>query len=360
ERFSKFFKLKAHLQDWTVRNARSIRRYIRYLAEIIRNDSLLPFDRGALAALVESSSRLIQDQQKLSLSFPVMREIMIEANGLANREDAKVVLRSHVEQAEENRDFRGNLYQEEFLHEYDREAIKVPTSGKSVGRAIGLSVSQYGEYVMALPHLISCTTGVGHGGVLDLEREAELGGPIHTKGMMILKSYFLDKFARDKPLTFTGSICLEQSYAHIDGDSASGAELASLLSALSETPISLSLAFTGAVSQSGTILAVGEVSKKIEGFFQVCKRRGLTGSQGVLIPADNTPHLLLRQEIIDAVREGAFAVYPVQTIEQAMEILTGIPSGRQLKGGGFTKGSLYAAVDKRLARLAAVAEKYSK
>jgi predicted ATP-dependent protease len=204
ERFGKFFKLKAHMQEWTPRNASSIRSYVRCLAQIARAESLRPFNRSGLRALVDYSSRLVQDQKKLSLRFPHLREVMLEADAMARMAKSVEIDESLVGEAIRNRDFRSNLYEEEFLHEYDREAIRVPTTGSQTGRAIGLSVSQYGEYVLALPHLISCTVGVGHGGVLDLEREAELGGPIHTKGMMILKSYFLDLFAKDKPLTFTG------------------------------------------------------------------------------------------------------------------------------------------------------------
>jgi predicted ATP-dependent protease len=198
--------------------------------------------------------------------------------------------------------------------------------------------------------------GVGHGGVIDLEREAELGGPIHTKAMMILKSYLLSQFAQDKPLVFTGSLCFEQSYAHIEGDSASGAELAALLSALAGAPIDLSLAFTGAVSQSGGIMAVGGVTPKIEGFFQVCRRHGLTGRQGVLVPADTVDQLMLGDEVVEAVAARRFHIYPVKTIEEALEMLTGRRAGRRTASGGFTRGTLYHAVDARLAELAELAE----
>lgn len=357
ERFRKFFKLKAHIQDWAPRNTKGVHHFLASVGEIIRQESLPPFHRSALASLVDYSTWLAQDQEKLSLRFPLVRELMLEASALASMDKGTLIRREHLEKAIHNREFRDNLYEEEFLHEYDRHAIKVPTHGTMVGRAIGLSVSQYGDYMLALPHLISCTIGVGHGGLLDLEREAELGGPIHTKGMMILKSYFLGLFAKDKPLTFTGSLCFEQSYAHVDGDSASGAELAALLSALANIPVKLSLAFTGAVSQSGAIMAVGETSKKIEGFFKVCQRRGLSGDQGVIIPADNVIHLMISPNVINAVRDGAFHIYPVNTIEEAMEILTGVPTGRALKKGGFSPGSLYRAVDDRLAELAYLADK---
>jgi predicted ATP-dependent protease len=199
--------------------------------------------------------------------------------------------------------------------------------------------------------------GVGHGGIMDLEREAELGGPIHTKGMMILKSYLANLFARNKPLVLTGSLCFEQNYAHVDGDSASGAELAALLSALSDMPIRLDLAFTGAISQSGAIMSVGGVTHKVEGFFEVCRRRGLTGNQGVLLPADNVVHLVLRDEVIQAVKDGQFHIYPVSSIEAAIEILTGVRAGTRLKSGRFSAGSVYAAVDDRLTELAVLAEK---
>ena len=186
---------------------------------------------------------MAEDRERLSLHVSHVREIMIEANALAGTREKRAVDAEMVKQALDEREYRANLYREEFLREYDRRSIKVLTQGEAVGAANGLSVTQIGEYVMGLPHQISCTVGVGHGGIMDLEREAELGGPIHTKGMMILKSYFVNLFARNKPLVLTGSLCFEQSYAHVDGDSASGAELAALLSALSGVPIRLDLAF---------------------------------------------------------------------------------------------------------------------
>lgn len=282
---------------------------------------------------------------------------MIESNALANGHDKRSIDAGIVKQALAEREYRTNLYQEEFLREYDRRSIKVRTQGQGVGVANGLSVTQVGDYVMGLPHQISCTVGVGHGGIMDLEREAELGGPIHTKGMMILKSYFVNLFARNKPLVLTGSLCFEQSYAQVDGDSASGAELAALLSALSNVPIRLDLAFTGAISQSGAIMAVGGVTHKVEGFFEVCRRRGLTGKQGVLLPRDNIVHLVLRDNVLQAIKDGQFHIHPVSTIEEAMEFLTGKRAGERLKDGRFSRNSIYAAVDERLTELAVLAEK---
>lgn len=357
DRFPKLFKLKAHMQDTVPRSAAAIKGYLGVLSRVIEDGNLLPFDRTALAALVDHASRMAEDQKKLSLMLPLVRELMIEASALAKMEKRDVVTSDVFDRAARNRDFRANLYEEEFLGEYDRQLIKVATSGSAVGRTNGLAVTMYGDYEFGLPHQISCTVGVGHGGILDLEREAELGGPIHTKGMMILKSYLLRLFAQDKPLVLTGSLCFEQSYVEVEGDSASGAELVSLLSALSGVPVDHSLAFTGAVSQSGAIMAVGGVTRKIEGFFQVCQRRGLTGTQGVIIPKDNVVHLMLGREVVEAVKAGTFHIYPVDSIEQALEILTGKPAGKRRASGKFPLGTIYRAVDDRLAELALLASK---
>lgn len=356
DRFQKIFKLKAHLRGTADRNARNIRNYLAVIGGMIREAGLLPFTRDALAGLVDQGSRLAEDQKKLSLHFPLLRERMIEASALAEMSGKRKVDRQMLNRAIADKDFRANLFEEVFMGEYDREVIKVSTGGSAVGRANGLSLTLFGDYEVGLPHQISCTVGVGHGGILDLEREAQLGGPIHTKGMMIIKSYLVGLFAQDKPLVLTGSLCFEQSYAGVEGDSASGAELAALLSALSDRPINLSLAFTGAVSQSGLIMAVGGVNRKVEGFFEVCRRRGLTGEQGVLVPKDNVANLMLREDVVRAVSDGMFHIYPVSTIEQAMLILTGLPAG-QGKNGRFSPGGLYACVDKRLACLAKLADK---
>lgn len=357
ERFRKIFKLKAHIQDTVDRSPESIAGYAQILERTATESGLRTFSREALAELIDYSARMAEDRQRLSLHFSHVREIMIEANAIALTGGKRSVDGATVKAALAERDYRANLYKEEFMNEYDRGSIKVRTQGRAVGLANGLSVTQIGEYVMGLPHQIACTVGVGHGGIMDLEREAELGGPIHTKGMMILKSYFVNLFARNKPLVLTGSLCFEQSYAHVDGDSASGAELAALLSALSNVPIQLNLAFTGAISQSGAIMAVGGVTHKVEGFFEVCRRRGLTGDQGVLLPADNIAHLVPHDDVVQAIRKGLFHIYPVQNIEEAMEILTGVRAGARLKNGHFSPGSIYAAVDERLAELAVLAEK---
>ena len=310
-----------------------------------------PFDRTALAWLIDLGSHLCEDQRRLSLRFPLLREIMIEAAALARLRGASMVDAAVLEEAYAARTYRANLVEEAFMEDYDREMIKVRTSGSAVGQVNGLSVTWHGDFEFGLPHRISCSVGVGHEGIMDLEREAELGGPIHTKAMMILKSYLTDQFARKKPLVLSASLYFDQSYAGIEGDSASGAELAALLSALAEVPVRLDLAFTGAVNHTGQILAVGGVTSKIEGFYKVCARHGLTGTQGVIIPHDNADHLMLAPDVLAAVDQGRFAIYTVRSIEEALTLLTGLPVGRRLKNGGFTRNSLYDKVDRRLEQL---------
>ena len=351
DRFAKLFRIKAHMADVTERTAENIRIYLSHIARIIDENKLPPFDRTALAWLVDLGSHLCEDQRRLSLKFPLLRELMIEAAALAEMRQLSLVSAAILEEAYAARTYRANLVEEIFMEEYDREMIKVRTSGSAVGQVNGLSVTWHGDFEFGLPHRISCTVGVGHEGIIDLEREAELGGPIHTKAMMILKSYLTDLFARKKPLVLSGSLYFEQSYAGIEGDSASGAELAALLSALADAPVRLDLAFTGAVSHSGQIMAVGGVTRKIEGFYKVCARHGLTGSQGVIIPRDNVDHLMLSPDVLAAVEKKQFAIYPVRRIEEALSLLTGLPAGRRHKNGGFTPGSLYDLVDRRLERL---------
>lgn len=356
ERFPKLFKIKAQMASETERSAPAVRTWLCQLARIMDEADLLPFDRGALAGLVDLGSELCEDHRKLTLRFPLMREALIEASATASMTGRAMVDRESLAAALKARRRRSDLVEELFMEEYERDVIKLRTSGSEVGRVNGLAVTTSGDYEFGLPHQIACTVGVGHGGIIDLEREAELGGPIHTKAMMILKGYLASQFAYNKPLALSGSLCFEQSYSGIEGDSASGAELAALLSAISEVPLRLSLAFTGAVSQSGQIMAVGGVTRKIEGFFELCSRRGLTGEQGVIMPKDNIEHLMLDEKVIRAVREGMFSIYPVTHITEAVELLSGMPAGRRRKNGGFPKDSLFGRVDARLQELGWLAE----
>jgi lon-related putative ATP-dependent protease len=347
-RFGKLFLVKAHMNDIAVRNARNIRAYLQRIAQIVSENGLPAFDRTALAWLIDYGSVLCEDQLSLSLKFPLLREIMIEGASMAKGKKGGIVDASALEVAHAARINRVDLVEERFMEDYDRKLIKVQTSGSAVGQVNGLSVTWHGDFEFGLPHRISCTVGVGHEGIIDLEREAELGGPIHTKAMMIIKSYLTGLFARRKPLELSASLYFEQNYAEIEGDSASGAELAALVSALADVPVRLDMAFTGAVSHSGQVMAVGAVTRKIEGFYKVCARRGLTGTQGVIIPQDNVSHLMLDSAVCKAVEEKRFAIYPVSRIEQALELLTGRPAGQRSSDDTFTAGSLYDLADKRL------------
>lgn len=351
DRFSKLFLIKAHMTDSAERNKNNIRKYLLRIAEIISEMQLKIFDQTALACLVDLGSQLCEDQKRMSLKFPVLREIMIEANAIAASQRKDIVDSSLIKKAYDYREYRANLLENLFQEDYCRELIKVQTTGTSIGQVNGLSVTLQGDYEFGLPHRISCAVGVGQEGIIDLEREADLGGPIHTKAMLILKSYLTNFFAKEKPLVLSGALYFEQNYAEIEGDSASGAELVALLSALAEIPVRLDMAFTGAVNHCGEILAVGGVTKKIEGFFRICSKRGLTGSQGVIIPEDNIDHLMLSSEIISAVKKGVFVIYPVKRIEQAIKLLTGMDAGRRLKNGRYSTGSFYDHVDRRLENL---------
>lgn len=357
DRFCKFFKLKGHLQEEAPRSPENIAALVSALRSMAADISGRRLTRDAQCALVDYSSEMAQDQKKISLKLSSIKDILVEADAASSMNQKRNIDAQSVDFARQARIHRLNLYEEMFQEEYDREMIKVKTSGRGVGCVNGLAVSLAGDYVLALPHQITCSVGVGHGGIIDLERESDLGGPIHTKAMLILKNYLQDMFAQNKPLVLSGSICFEQSYTPVDGDSASAAELIALISALSGTPVNFSLAMTGAVGHSGTIMAVGEVTRKIEGFFEICRRRGLNGHHGVIIPADNVDNLMLKQEVVDAVREGLFSIYTVDHVDQALELLTGERAGVPLAKGGFSKNSIYARVDTRLQEFAWLAEK---
>lgn len=355
--FQKFFRIKAHLHEDAPRNKTTIKYYLSQIAQIISEANILPLDASALAWLVDLGSHLSEDQKKLSLKFPVLREYMLEASLKAQKIKAEFVTSEILEKTYSDRIRRANLIEDLYLEEYDRKLIKVNVTGSAIGQVNGLSLTMTGDYEFGLPHRISCITGVGHEGIIDLEHEAELGGKIHTKAMMILRSYLTRMFAQNKPLVLTSSLYFEQNYGEIEGDSASGAELVALLSALAKIPVRLDLAITGAVSHTGEILPVGGVTKKIEGFYKICKKRGLTGTQGVLIPASNIDHLMLSPEVISSVKNKQFAIYPIENIEDALLLLTGQNPGKQHKDGKFTKNSIFDLVDKQLEFLGCCAQK---
>jgi lon-related putative ATP-dependent protease len=349
EDFPKLFSVKSDFgteMERTPEHEQEIARFLRARCE--EEPTLLPFDPSGVAKIIEYSSELAGDQKKLSCRFGVLTSIIKEASYWARTEGSPHVDGGHVRRALKERDERRNRIEEEIREMIARGQILVDTEGGKVGQVNGLAVLQLGDYMFGKPSRITATVHTGKGGIVDIEREAELGGHTHTKGIMILKGFLGERFAREKPLSLSASLAFEQSYSMIDGDSASSTELYALLSSLSGLPIKQGIAITGSVNQKGEIQPIGGVNEKIEGFFRVCQEKGLTGEQGVLIPEKNIDNLMLAEEIVEAVDAGKFHIYPVATVEEGIEILTGVPAGTLQEDGTFPEGTVFARVAERL------------
>ncbi len=349
EDFPKLFSVKSDFgteMERTPEHEQEIARFLR--ARCQEDPSLLPFDPTGVAKVVEASAELAEDQKKLSCRFGVLTSIIKEASYWARTEGSDHVTGEHVRKALTERDRRSNRIEEKIREMIARGQILVDTEGEKTGQVNGLAVLQLGDYMFGKPSRITATVHTGKDGIVDIEREAELGGHTHTKGIMILKGFLGERFAFEKPLSLSASLTFEQSYSMIDGDSASSTELYALLSALSGLPIKQGLAVTGSVNQKGEIQPIGGVNEKIEGFFRVCKVKGLTGEQGVIIPERNVDNLMLSEEVVEAVREGKFHIYPVKTVEEGIEILTGVPAGKKRKDGTFPEGTVFGRVAARL------------
>jgi predicted ATP-dependent protease len=346
--FSELFKVKAEFDTRMDRNDENIQAFLGFLNTFGTKENIAPLEASAVARILEHASRLAEDKEKLSTHFGTLADTVREANYWAGREGAVQVNASHVQRALDERMRRSNLVQERMQEMTVRGFLKIETSGKVVGQVNGLSVYSLGDYAFGRPSRITASVAPGRDGILDIEREVKLGGPIHSKGVMILSGYLAQKFAPDRPLTLSARLVFEQSYEGVEGDSASSAELYSLLSALSGLPIDQGIAITGSVNQRGEIQAIGGANEKIEGFFDLCLTRGLTGTQGVMMPESNVPNLMLRQEIVEAVREGRFHIWAVQTIDQGIEVLTGVPAGERGTDGAFPDGTVNQLVQRRL------------
>lgn len=354
EDFPKLFSVKSDFgteMERTPEHEQEIARFLR--ARCQEDPSLLPFDPSGVAKIVEASAELAGDQKKLSCRFGVLTSIIKEASYWARTEGSDHVTGEHVRKALAERDRRSNRIEERIREMIARGQILVDTEGEKPGQVNGLAVLQLGDYMFGKPSRITATVHTGKDGIVDIEREAELGGHTHTKGIMILKGFLGERFASEKPLSLSASLTFEQSYSMIDGDSASSTELYALLSALSGLPIKQGVAVTGSVNQKGEIQPIGGVNEKIEGFFRVCKEKGLTGEQGVIIPERNVDNLMLSEEVVEAVREGKFHIYPVKTVEEGIEILTGVPAGMKRKDGTFPEGTVFARVAARLEEIRA-------
>ena len=352
EDFQKLFKVKADFTTRMPRDAESERAYGLFINTIALLDKTLPFDSTAVARIIEYGSRAVEDQEKLSTRFGDIADLVREANYHARRNTHTAVNAADVRAAEEARRYRQNLIEEHLQESLTKNIVLIETEGKAAGRINGLSVLGIGDYAFGHPVRISATVAPGRRGVASIEREVELSGPIHGKGVLILNGYLLRKYGQAGPLTLSASVVFEQSYGLVDGDSASLAELCVLLSATSEVPLRQDIAVTGSVNQHGQVQAVGGVTQKIEGFFALCRARGFTGSQGVLIPGSNRLHLMLSDEVVEAVSKGQFHIWVAEKVDDALELLTGLPAGEPDNSGVYPADSLHRGVADRLAKYA--------
>jgi lon-related putative ATP-dependent protease len=358
--FSELFKVKADFDTQMERTDENMRNYAAFTSRLCNEEGLTHLEHSALAKVVEYGSRLAEDQEKLSTKFGDISDVIREASFYASQENSPYVTATHVKQAIEERYYRSNLLQERIREMIERDTLKIDIAGEVVGQVNGLSVMSLGDITFGRPSRITTSVGLGREGLIDIEKQAELGGPIHTKGVMILSGYLTEKYTQDKPLSLSARLVFEQSYSGIDGDSASSAELYTLLSSLSGVLIKQGIAVTGSVNQKGEVQAIGGVNEKIEGFFEVCQAKGLTGQQGVLIPESNVKHLMLKEEVVEAVQKGRFHIWPVKTVDEGIEVLTGVKAGQRKEDGTFEEGTICNLVDKRLNELAETARAFAK
>lgn len=344
EDFQKLFKAKADFTTDVSRVDEHVDVYARFIARQAQDKGMRPFHRSAVARVVEQSSRIVSDQNKLSLRMMDIVDLLVEADYWACDEDSRVVMASHVDKAIEQKVYRSNLVEERIQEFINDGTLKVDIEGTVVGQVNGLSVFELGDYSFGRPSRITARVSMGRGQVVNLEREIQKSGPSHSKGFLILQGYLNGKFAHRQPLSFAASITFEQVYDEVEGDSASSTELYALLSAITDVPLKQGIAVTGSVNQLGEVQAIGGVNEKVEGFYAVCKARGLTGEQGVIVPKDNVHNLMLKPEVVQAVRDGKFHVWSVATVEEGIELLTGMPAGRQRKDGTYPPDTLFRKV----------------
>src|SRR4051812_15432052 len=346
--FRDLFKVKADFDLNIDRTPDNERAYAGLIASVTQKENLLPLDPGAVARVIEQGMRLAEDHNKLSIRFGDLADIVREASHWATESGANVIKAEHIRKAIWEREHRVDLA-EEHLHEaLDKGIILVETAGAVVGQVNGLSVLDLGDMQFGQPNRITATVGVGREGIVDLQREARMSGPIHQKAVLILTGFLNDRYAGETPLTLNARVSFEQSYGMIEGDSATVAETCALLSRLADVPVKQTYAITGSMNQRGEVQAIGGANYKIEGFYDVCRQRGLTGQQGVIIPASNVQHLMLREDVVQAVRDGTFHVYGVSTVDEALELLTGVPAGQKGTDGTCPPGSINALVQAKL------------
>lgn len=358
EDFQQIFKVMADFDSEMKRSTQAVQQYGALLRKLCQEDGLCPFDKEAVAAIVEFGVRRAGRQDKISTRFSEIGDLAREACYWSRKEGSKVVRRTDVERAIAERVERHNLVESKIQELIEKGVLLIDVTGARVGQVNGLSVYDMGSYAFGKPIRITASTAMGSQGIINIEREANLSGRIHDKGMAILGGYLRQRFAQKKPLSLDASVCFEQSYSGVDGDSASSTEIYALLSSLSGLPLRQDLAVTGSVNQKGDIQSIGGINYKIEGFYDVCKAKGLTGTQGVLLPIENVPDLMLRPDVAEAVRTAKFHLYPVASVDEGIEILTGVKAGELLPDGSYEEGTVHGRVDRRLRELAEEMKKY--
>ncbi len=360
EDFRDLFKIKADFDYQIRRDENVLHSFACFVRNCCETDGLLPFDRTGVAKALEYGARAVAHQKKLSSQLGFMKDILVEADFWAEQEGADKVYGYHVERALEERKKRLNLMADRLQEAILEDVLLIDTAGEVVGQINGLAVYDLGDYSFGRPSRITARTYLGRQGVVNIERESRLSGRIHDKGVLILGGYLGYRYAQDKPLSVAASICFEQSYQGVEGDSASLAETCAVLSSLAEVPIRQNIAVTGSINQKGEVQAIGGANQKIEGFFRVAREKGLTGAQGVIIPRSNIQNLMLEEEVVEAVREGKFHVYAVSSVDQAMEILTGLTAGEKKPDGKFEEGTLNYLVDKKLSQTVELLRSFEK
>jgi lon-related putative ATP-dependent protease len=350
--FNEHFKVQADFAEQIPRSEENQQLYAQMIATLVRSKDLRPLDKSAVARVIEHCARQVGDSEKLSIQVNNIVDLLQEAEYWAADADNPQISTGDIQKAIDGRVYRADRVRERYQENILRDTIMISTDGSVVGQINGLSVVQLGDFSFGFPSRITASVRRGKGDVIDIEREVELSGPLHAKGVLILAGFLGQRFAAEEPLALSASLVFEQSYSGVDGDSASSAELYALLSAISGASIKQSLAVTGSVNQHGLIQAIGGVNEKIEGFFDICKERGLNGEQGVLIPAANAKHLMLREDVREAAGAGQFAIYPIDTIDQGIELLTGIPMGQVDENGLYPADSISGMVTTRLTQLA--------
>ena len=357
--FRKLFKIKAEFEETAPRTEENILKIAKFVSSFCEKENLLPLDKSATAKIVEFSSKLANDKEKLSTKFNEIGEIIGEASTWAKFAKRKIVTKEFVQKALDERIERIKKYDEKYLEMIKEDTLLISTTGFKVGEINGLTVMTIGDYSFGKPSKITANTYVGKSGIVDIEREVDMSGSSHSKGILILSGYLGETFAQNMPLSLTASLCFEQLYNGVDGDSASSAELYAILSSLSGIPINQSLAVTGSVNQKGEIQPIGGVNEKIEGFYQICKMRGLDGSHGVIIPVQNVRNLHLSDELIEQVKNKKFHIYAISNIEEGIEILTGVPAGTANKDGLFPAGTVNYLAYEKLKKYAKSSEKHN-